>query len=282
MKNTIKQTTDYKMFKYIKGNRPILKNKVEKLKEQYDQGQNLFPFCPVLVNQQNYVIDGQHRITACQELKLPVYYIVVPDMNLYQIAKLNNTFSKWKNSDFLNCYIKTGNKNYIILKEFIENNKIGFTSAIRLLANNDVENPHMVGGHIDELFRNGSFEVKFLKEAESLLQKANDYKDIIIDISNRTFLHSLQKMLACQEYNHSEIVQKLKRNNESINKQYSWKDYVYEIENRFNKGNQIRRVIFTKAEKGRVPKTIKPLKADPIVKKNYATAEDYLKSNSVI
>ena len=98
--NDICTTDDYKMFKTLKGNRPLVMAKVDKIIASNNAGINLFPYCPVLVNEDHYVIDGQHRLAACRKMKSIVYYLVVPDFTLLQIATINSTMSKWKNSDY--------------------------------------------------------------------------------------------------------------------------------------------------------------------------------------
>ncbi|MHB1108577.1 MAG: hypothetical protein ACYCZ2_19645, partial [Lutibacter sp.] len=114
----IKTTSDYKLFRHLKGNRQIVKNKITNLQKSYENGLNLFPFCPILVNKDKYVIDGQHRLETCKLLKIPVYYMVIDNFTLLQIAQLNAISTKWKMSDYFNCFIENGNSDYRILEMF--------------------------------------------------------------------------------------------------------------------------------------------------------------------
>lgn len=70
----VEVTHDYKKFRFIRGNRIIVKSKVKKLIDSYNAGLNLFPFCPILINKDFYIIDGQHRLTACKELGTPIHF----------------------------------------------------------------------------------------------------------------------------------------------------------------------------------------------------------------
>jgi len=82
-------TNEYSLFKKVKGNRKITERKVTSIIKSYEKGINLFPYCPVLVNKEMYIIDGQHRFEACKRLKLLIYYVIVPNFSLRQIAEIN-------------------------------------------------------------------------------------------------------------------------------------------------------------------------------------------------
>jgi hypothetical protein len=46
----ILNTKEYKKFKTITGNRVISQKKVNRLKEDVENGLNLFPYCPIIVS----------------------------------------------------------------------------------------------------------------------------------------------------------------------------------------------------------------------------------------
>ena len=77
MTNKILKTTEYTMFKFIKGNRPInythVGNLVNSIKEK-DLAM------PIIVDQDMNVVDGQHRLKAYEILSKPVTYIVKKDL----------------------------------------------------------------------------------------------------------------------------------------------------------------------------------------------------------
>lgn len=56
----IKKTFNYKMFKILKPNRKINNSHVRKLMESIS-ARDLSEFYPILINEKNEVIDGQHR-----------------------------------------------------------------------------------------------------------------------------------------------------------------------------------------------------------------------------
>ncbi|XCY65795.1 ParB N-terminal domain-containing protein [Streptococcus iniae] len=68
--NTVYKTTNYDMFNFSKFNRNVFLTP-EMLKQA-----ELGFVSPIIVNENLTVIDGQHRLTACQQLGLPVEYII--------------------------------------------------------------------------------------------------------------------------------------------------------------------------------------------------------------
>lgn len=236
-------THDYKKFRFIKGNRSIVKNKITKLKNSYNSGLNLFPYCPILINKEGYVIDGQHRLITCKELGLPVHFTVVPDFDLKQIAKINEVSTKWSMKDFFNCFIETGKPDYKTLMFFKGKYELNTSLAAQLLM---FGTPAEGGGEVGEKFRNGEFKILKQKEAEALMLKVNDYEDVCQDAvrKSRSFIKAIFLLLKCDLYKHSEIIAKLKKNNSEIQKKGSSKDYIYHIEELYNKNNSKRYIIY--------------------------------------
>lgn len=235
-------TNAYSTFKVIKGNRPIIKKKVDNLKRSYLSGIDLFPYCPILVNPDHFVIDGQHRRQACKELGIDVHYIIVPNFSLQQIAEVNSNTDKWKDKDFLACYIDTGNKEYKTLKFFMEKYNLVLTTALGLLYNGKASG----GGDQDlkEKFRNGAFMVRKNEDATALIGRVVQYSDVCKKVTDRKFIYAIQTLLLSPTYIHDEVVSKLKKNGSTIPPQSSWKDYILVIEQLYNKDNTKRKIIY--------------------------------------
>ncbi|MEK6878376.1 MAG: ParB/Srx family N-terminal domain-containing protein, partial [Nanoarchaeota archaeon] len=73
----IEKTTDYKMFKKLKGNRNIYKPHLNGLIQSI-QEENLLQYNPITINSDMEIVDGQHRLEAAKILKLDIYYLVNP------------------------------------------------------------------------------------------------------------------------------------------------------------------------------------------------------------
>lgn len=244
----IQTTSNYKLFRHLKGNRQIVKNKITNLQKSYESGLNLFPFCPILVNKDNYVIDGQHRLETCKLLKIPVFYMVIENFTLLQIAQLNAISTKWKMSDYFNCFIENGNSDYKILEMFKDKYSISMNIAAQLLMNGSVMDQ---GGGIGDSFKNGGFKVKFQDKAEKIMKFVFAYQDIVEEeslLKDIKFIKALQLLSVSELYVHTQVLDKLTKNKSVIIKKSNVKEYIYHIEELYNKGNQNRYFIYQKAK----------------------------------
>ena len=83
----ILKTLNYSQFKFIKGNRAINDRHVNGLvKSMEKNGLIMNPSC---VNEKSEIIEGQHRLMACEILNLPYYYYVVPGATINDVTILN-------------------------------------------------------------------------------------------------------------------------------------------------------------------------------------------------
>ena len=239
---TIYWTTDYKKFHYIHGNRDLNQTKINKLIKDVQDGLDLFKYCPILVNETYHIIDGQHRFFVCTKLKMNVYYVIVTEFSLAQIAKLNNNQNRWKMKDFLSCYIDAGTRSadYKILYDFIEKYKITISAGLSILYSGKVAS----GGQYLEMFRNGEFEVKFLADAEILMNAASEYAPYCDVNYNREFLSALQRLLGNGMFSQSEMIKKLHKNDLKIERKSNTKEYLAHMEELFNFKNSIRKTIY--------------------------------------
>jgi hypothetical protein len=156
---TIKKTTDYSQFKTKKGNRHIYMPTVNRLVESIKE-MDLTHVAPIIVNRDMEIIDGQHRLAALKKLKKPVYYVVQEPSSLREIQLLNSAGKRWSPKDFINSYIVLGNKNYEILRDFMEKYKFPFRFTMELLTGNKSTNQV-----VTKLFQTGKFEVLDLEDA---------------------------------------------------------------------------------------------------------------------
>ena len=83
---------------------------------------------------------------------------------------MNSRSDKWKNRDFLECYIRLGVKDYEVLFEFIQEYDIIYSAAVDLLMYGKVKGPK---DSMDK-FRDGEFEVHFQEKAEEITALTRD------------------------------------------------------------------------------------------------------------
>jgi len=118
----IHETTDYEKFKFYPCNRTIYEGHVEKLCN--DPGfPKAFPHDPMIVNENFYVIDGQHRRLAAERLGIPCYYTIKHGATEKDIIPLQNS-KKWTYDDFIHFHVTNGNEEFMFIKEMIDKYKI--------------------------------------------------------------------------------------------------------------------------------------------------------------
>lgn len=113
----IKQTTNYDMFKFLKGNRVVSPKRVQKIiKSILEVG---YITSPILVNENMEIIDGQGRFEALRYLRLPVEYIVQPGINIKECIAMNIYQSNWLLQDYIKSYADKGVESYILLQKLM-------------------------------------------------------------------------------------------------------------------------------------------------------------------
>ncbi len=161
----VKTTNTYSIFNKVIGNRELDKNNLQRIKNSINEiGLQM----PILVNKTNSIIDGQHRLQAAKELKIPVTYIISKDTAEDNIDQLQIS-KKWTALDFCNKNALKGNKDCkkalsIASKWFIETaKKFSKINAITLL-----HDGKGIGSTIKNL-RNNTYKIDIIK-AERIYQ----------------------------------------------------------------------------------------------------------------
>jgi hypothetical protein len=234
-------TSDYGTFRFLKGNRDLNEPKIDRIIKSVNSGLNFFKYCPIMVNEDYFIIDGQHRFLACKKLKLPVFFVIVPNFSLRQIAEINNNTSKWKSKDFMNCYIDADvhREDYRTLERITEKYKINLSTCINMLMFGRVG-----GGGMSEPFRNGEFKVNYEELTVNLFDLAHEYEKYGAEWRSRAFLQAIEKLMSSDKYDHSLVLKKLEKNSLTFEHQTSCKEYLHHIEELYNYKNSIRQILY--------------------------------------
>lgn len=114
----VKFTTDYKMFRTMPENRIVKQARVAKIIMSFRKV-GYIPI-PIVVNERYEVIDGQGRLSACQQLGIPVSYMVIPGIGVEEMRELNRWLVKWVVGDDIRSYAASGMLPYIYLTQLIK------------------------------------------------------------------------------------------------------------------------------------------------------------------
>ena len=144
---TIYSTVDYSQFKLFEdSNRDVNQHHVSKLAESIKKtGENVQAIIVIWYKDAYYVIEGQHRLAACMEAKIPVKFEIVEKIKGLTIREfiieLNINSKNWNPETYFRTKAKSGGKVYDYWLEIL--NREGnwaLVSAFMRMNSKDVKN----------------------------------------------------------------------------------------------------------------------------------------------
>jgi hypothetical protein len=197
----IQRTKEYKKFKLISWNRDINKGKLKDIVSSMKL-RNLTKDLPIIVNGRNEVLDGQHRLAACKELGIPVYYYRASDMNTHDIALIQRG-TKWKPLDYVKYWKVKGNRNYMLFDKFLRKYNLQVSTALSIISYSDSGQCKRVReGKLE--FGEGKFMSAFQK-----MDKIEDFKKHFKFYKNRSFICAISSIMNLKQYDHKRMLNKL-------------------------------------------------------------------------
>jgi len=180
--SNVYQAIDFAEFNFLVINRMVNRNSVRNIKNSMKEFGNTSTGLVALVDGILYVLDGQHRLTACKELcdegvEMPFDFKLIEMDSLDDVIKfvsrINSSAKNWSTNDYIRGYAKGGNQEYInfitlteMAKYSVEvpveregkshtrlyTKKIGQSVMLLLLgqSNNNVKEGTLVVGDIEE------------------------------------------------------------------------------------------------------------------------------------
>jgi len=224
--NRVRKTHNYNMFGAIDGNRTINQTHVRALKKSINKEH--VP-TPIIVNSKYEIIDGQHRVEAIKQLGKPVYFVVIDDLAVNDVKRLNTIGRNWTVKDFMELYIKEGNQNYIVYRNFLDKYKFNHNETITLLGNKKT-----TGGTQCMMFRDGDFVVHDYNRAVRNVEKILMVKDYYDGYRRRSFVYALLDLFGNEKYDHDRFLKKLKYQSVKLQDQTTFKQYLQVIEEIYN------------------------------------------------
>lgn len=225
MKQNIKVTDDYKIFRRIKGNRQLSKSHIKNLVKVFEKDKNVLAYDPVLVNEELEVIDGQHRVEAAKLAKAPVYYIIYKGLKLKDVQALNSNTKPWTPMDYAVSYSENGDVNYQLYIDF----------ALAYPFNHDVLRTVLSQNRCKSLaFKQGNFQIYNIKGATDFFDRLVTFKPFSKKFNNRSFALAFQKLFANPDYDHDHMIEQLHKHPEMLNDHSDPISYLRELEAIYN------------------------------------------------
>lgn len=234
-------TRDYSRFNNITGNRMLNEAKIKKLIQDIENGFDMLRYCPIIVDKEMNVIDGQHRLHVARKIKSNIWYVITDKISLYEIAKMNSNTDKWKAQDFLNAYVTLKNPDYIRLQEFVDEHGISLSVAILLLEKGQIK-----AGGVDKTkdrFQAGAFRVECWADAIELMDLLKNFSDFP-ERKKRPFLHALDILRRSELCDWYQLVRKYKAHSDLLVPCSDAKGYLKILEDIYNMHARERKVIY--------------------------------------
>lgn len=202
---TIAVETNYEKFKIMSSNRIVDRNHVSRLKKEMQQNPLLLSTSPILVNENFFVIDGQHRLKAASELGHPIYYIIAEGSGIDETRALNATQRKWTMLDFAKSYAASGYKDY---EQFLAlNSKFPSISP-------SILRMYLTGmgkeGNIESDFRLGNFVIDDIKESLESIEKLQQIVDTTDMRISTPMARALRQVFQNHDFDFDTFITKLK------------------------------------------------------------------------
>ena len=200
-------TKDYDQFKTILGNRDVNRANVKKIMDSM-RVEHLK--VPAIVNKRGEVCDGQHRLSACKELEIPFYFIVLPNYELKEVQEINANQRNWKDMDFLHSFVKRDEEDrgsftaYVTMDEMVQHYNLSLVSLLTIIYEGNTNKT--VVNH----FRAGKMTIS-QDEIITITEIIDDLKNIKIFLPDRAFTKSfISVFLALRSFEEYDITQLLK------------------------------------------------------------------------
>tara|TARA_R110000803_G_scaffold132256_1_gene199458 strand:+ start:726 stop:1448 length:723 start_codon:yes stop_codon:yes gene_type:complete len=199
--NQVLMTNDYSMFKSMSGNRDVNDLHIKRLK---DSMQEKYISVPIIVNEKNQIIDGQHRFQSAKELSKPIYYIKIGGLKLQDVHRLNTNTKNWTADSYLDGYCKLGKEQYLIYRDFKERFGFGHNETQALLSNKS-----RMAGSRSTKFKDGDFVIEDYNLAIRNAEKIGMCSEYYEGYKRRSFVYAMLDLFDNDDYNHAEFLNKL-------------------------------------------------------------------------
>jgi hypothetical protein len=168
----IGQTYDYPRFRFLESNREVDQANKNIIRRSLEDVPELMPYEPIKVNENWYILDGQHRFEDYRDAGLPVPYMVCPGLRIKHARQLNIIGKKWGPLDYAQSYAKENKEAYKKYLEFRNTFRFDHTTTISYLAGGQRSDIH-------RKFKTGDFMVFDEGKAREYMERLESIADIM-------------------------------------------------------------------------------------------------------
>lgn len=222
--NQILITNDYSLFKYIKGNRPVLPAHVNRIMRSI---QIKDAKTPIYVNKKMEIIDGQHTLCAREALSAPVYYVIMTNLGLGDIQRLNSNSKNWSAYDYATSFAYEGIVDYQIYLIFRKQWGFGHQESMMMLTDSKKKQYHE--------FKLKAFKVKDVELADGRASKITLLGRYYKGYKRRSFVYAMYNLFKLADFEFDILARKFKKSSGSFFDQISTEAYTFALVDMYNK-----------------------------------------------
>lgn len=206
----IKETKNYELFKFLKGNRPTNPMHVKRLERSIKINGMLCS--PIIVNEKYEIIDGQHRLLAAKNTGSQIYYIVVNNYKLEEVHTLNQYQRNFSKADFMNGYADMGVQSYINLRDFSKRHDYFNLTLCSVICANRLSHNERNKTGIDskEIFVEGTYITRDMELAETNANKLKSVESFYDGYYKQSFAVAFLGVLTNDSFDYEQFINKLR------------------------------------------------------------------------
>ena len=238
---TVKDIDKLKEFPKEQGvQRKIYRKNVDRLKKSMKQ---LYIPSVIKVNQDWYILDGQHSKQSLMELAqgnedLQIVYVMYDTEGKdKEICTLLNTTSKiWEFADWIETTANEGNKDYIWLKNFTEQFDIDLNTAKYIVLG--VNSGGLGRTKLDTMIKQGKMVITEERKTRAIriVKQLQEIEQITsrVCVEGRRFQNAFVKVALNEKYDHERMINKLDYQMNKLHKCSTQTAYVEMLQDIYN------------------------------------------------
>lgn len=228
----IHYTDDLSIFK-VGVNRPINAKRVAAIADDMTNRKNMLPAYPIVVNENNEIIDGGHRFAAAQLAGIGMYYIVAPGLSVTDQAKANELTLSWSLLDwatFWSLRRDQGNwKEYVALLDLhAEFPMVVFSTLVSFTQYGGWSRESMKAE-----FKAGLFVVKDARAARDLCQMFTDFRNAGLP-NNGALSGAVAGLYRNPDYDHLWMVKRMSQYPREVKPCINAREYLSAFQTLYN------------------------------------------------
>lgn len=236
----IQETTNYDKFELHKVNRNIRSTKGLEESMRRHGWIDAYPAHVVINGNGKYKIKaGHHRFTVAKKLGLPIKFVICDDNA--SIHELEKGTTPWNLADYLESYVRSGEPEYIFIKDYIDKTGLPLNSCLAMLHGQAAGS----SGNVVNSFKAGTFAVKTTEHSDTVANIVGALKSEGAKWANTTLVvQTISKIVMADEIDNKRFLKKIKTCGSAANlkKQPNMQAYLEMFEEIYNYRNRDTRV----------------------------------------